>query len=85
MGVKLNGSRCRHEITVSIHKGVLSASVDGAKVVDVQGSCPSPGLAALGCGKYHRCSFRDFSLEKLPAALGATGNAGHQPAAPLWK
>ena len=47
----------------------LQGVVDGTEVVEVRGSCPARGLAGLGCGKYHYCSFRDFSIKKLPVQL----------------
>jgi hypothetical protein len=55
-----------HHIGMTISDGTLSAVVDGSKVVEVQGSCPSRGMVGLGCGKYHMCGFRDFSVRKLP-------------------
>jgi hypothetical protein len=55
-----------HRIEMTVSNGTLSAVVDGSKVVKVQGSCTSRGMAGLGCGKYHMCGFRDFSARELP-------------------
>jgi len=54
-----------HRLAVNISdNGLLAAFVDGVQVAKVANSCPSSsaGMAALGCGKYHNCGFRNFSL-----------------------
>eukprot|EP00937_MAST-01D_sp_MAST-1D-sp2_P003472 g3472.t1 len=60
-----------HDVRVAVAGASLTASVDGALLATVAGSCLPRvgaagvgfGMAGLGCGKYHRCGFRAFSIE----------------------
>jgi hypothetical protein len=52
-----------HAIDMTISKGTVTASVDGTAVAKAEGVCTTAGMVALGCGSYHQCAFRDFSLD----------------------
>jgi galactosylceramidase len=54
-----------HEINVSVAPtGALRAAVDGVDVAHIPGSCATPGLVSLGCGKYHECAFDEVTLDR---------------------
>ena len=69
-GVLKNPTDTWHTIAVDIAGGAISATVDGAELGSIAGSCVSPtpivfpghGMVGLGCGAYHYCQFSDFQL-----------------------
>jgi len=52
-----------HALGLAITNGSVTAAVDGVTVAELPGNCATRGLAALGCGSYHMCAFRNLTLE----------------------
>ena len=51
-----------HALGLNISNGTVTASVDGRNVATVSASCPAQGMAGIGCGKYHACQVRKYTL-----------------------
>lgn len=51
-----------HDVTFAVKDSSVSATVDGHSVGTVSTTCSVRGAVALGCGKYHECGFRNFSV-----------------------
>lgn len=51
-----------HDLVLRRTHGSLTAWIDRELVVTTPSICPDPGMVGLGCGEYHMCSFRNFSV-----------------------
>lgn len=57
-----------HAIDMKIYNGTVTASVDGKQVAKAEGICTVAGMVGLGCGSYHQCAFRNFTMSSMSTA-----------------
>lgn len=62
-----------HNFSLAIHDGAVTATVDGATLATIPGSCvpptsivfPGHGMVGLGCGAYHYCQYSNIKIEAM--------------------